>query len=90
MTRPHLLYLAFWFPPSRASGVYRALATTNAFVDAGWEVTVVTTTERFLEEEIGSTDPTLVDLIPDSARDSANKKLMKRIVSVVKEEGIRL
>ena len=32
----------------------------------------------------------LQDIIPDSARDSANKKLMKRIVSVVKEEGIRL
>ncbi|WP_203137757.1 glycosyltransferase [Microbacterium sp. JZ31] len=42
MTGPHLLYVAFGFPPSRAGGVYRALATVNAFVEAGWEVTVLT------------------------------------------------
>lgn len=64
--KPHLLYIAFWYPPSRASGVYRALATTKAFVDEGWDVTVITTTEKFLEEEIGSTDPSLLDLIPRS------------------------
>lgn len=39
---PHLLFLAWGFPPSRAGGVYRALATANAFADAGWRVTVVT------------------------------------------------
>ena len=32
----------------------------------------------------------LQDIIPDSARDSANKKLMRRIVSVVKREGVKL
>jgi glycosyltransferase involved in cell wall biosynthesis len=42
MTAPHLLYLAWGFPPSRAGGVYRALATVNAFAAAGWDVTVVT------------------------------------------------
>ena len=63
--KPHLLYLAFWFPPSRASGVYRALATTAAFVQAGWHVTVVTTTREFLEDEVGSTDDTLESLIPE-------------------------
>jgi len=62
--KPHLVYIAFWYPPSRASGVYRALATTQAFVDAGWDVTVITTTEEFLEDEIGSTDESLVSLIP--------------------------
>ena len=32
---PHLLYIAFWYPPSRASGVYRALAVTEEFVPVG-------------------------------------------------------
>ncbi len=64
MRKPHLLYLAFWFPPSRASGVYRALAATRAFVDAGWDVTVITTTEEFLDEEIGSTDRSLLGGVP--------------------------
>ena len=68
MTSRRLLYIAFWYPPSRASGVYRALATTRAFVEAGWEVTVVTTTERFLENEIGSLDRSLLSEIPAAAR----------------------
>lgn len=41
--RPHLLYTAWGFPPSRAGGVYRALATVNAFAERGWDVTVLTT-----------------------------------------------
>ena len=65
MRRHHLLYLAFFFPPSRSSGVYRALGTVKAFHDAGWKVTVVTTTHRFFKEEIGSTDDSLLELIPD-------------------------
>lgn len=62
--RKRLLYLAFWYPPARASGVYRALATSRAFADAGWDVVVLTTSERFLEEEVGSVDPTLLSQIP--------------------------
>jgi glycosyltransferase involved in cell wall biosynthesis len=65
MRRPHLLYIAFFYPPSRASGVHRALATSKAFSDAGWRVTVITTTPRFFEEEIGSTDDSLLDFIPE-------------------------
>jgi glycosyltransferase involved in cell wall biosynthesis len=65
---PRLLYLAFWYPPSRASGVYRALATTERFAERGWDVTVITTSRRFLEEEIGSTDESLIDLIPESVK----------------------
>lgn len=64
MRKPHLLYIAFFFPPSRSSGVYRALGTVEAFRRAGWQVTVVTTTHRFFEEEIGSTDESLSALIP--------------------------
>ena len=40
--RPHLLYVAWGYPPCRGGGVYRALATPNAFAEAGWDVTVLT------------------------------------------------
>jgi len=40
--RPHLLYVAWGYPPCRGGGVYRALATPNAFAAAGWDVTVLT------------------------------------------------
>lgn len=40
--RPHALYIAWGFPPSRGSGVHRALATANGLVDAGFDVTVLT------------------------------------------------
>lgn len=40
--RPHLLYIAFAFPPSTASSVYRAVAVPNEFAAAGWDVTVLT------------------------------------------------
>jgi glycosyltransferase involved in cell wall biosynthesis len=39
---PHLLYVAWGYPPCRGSGVYRAWATANAFVRSGWRVTVLT------------------------------------------------
>ncbi len=68
MKRRHLLYLAFWFPPSRASGVYRAVATARAFIDSGWDVTVVTTSEEFLANEIGSIDSSLMEILPKGLR----------------------
>jgi glycosyltransferase involved in cell wall biosynthesis len=39
---PHLLYVAWGFPPSRSGGVHRALATVNYFARQGWDVTVLT------------------------------------------------
>lgn len=41
-SRPHLLYIAWGFPPCRGGGVYRALATANRFAERGWDVTVLT------------------------------------------------
>lgn len=57
-TRPHLLFVAWGFPPCRAGGVYRALATANAFAAAGWDVTVVTS-EREAFERYTGVDATL-------------------------------
>lgn len=54
--RPRLLYLAFYFPPSRASGVYRARATANYFAEADWDVTVARVPQWFLTDVVGSTD----------------------------------
>lgn len=65
MAKTHLLYIAFFFPPSRSSGVYRALATVQAFTREGWDVTVLTADERFFDYEIGSVDRSLLELIPD-------------------------
>lgn len=54
--RPHLLYVAWGYPPSRGAGMYRALATANAFASDGWDVTVLTATcETF--ETLTGTDP---------------------------------
>lgn len=39
---PHLLYVAWGYPPGRGGGSYRALATPNAFARSGWKVTVLT------------------------------------------------
>lgn len=38
----HALFVAWSFPPSRSSGVYRALAIPHALLRAGWDVTVLT------------------------------------------------
>lgn len=53
---PHLLYVAWGFPPGRGPGTYRALATANAFVQAGWDVTVLTV-NREVFEQLTAIDP---------------------------------
>ncbi|QGN49572.1 glycosyltransferase [Micromonospora sp. WMMD558] len=58
--RPRLLYLAFFFPPSRASGVFRARATANHYAEAGWDVTVITAPREFFSYYLeGGSDETL-------------------------------
>ncbi|MGC5583359.1 glycosyl transferase [Ornithinimicrobium sp. W1665] len=56
--RPHVLYVAWGFPPSRSGGVYRALATVNAFAAAGFRVTVLTAARETFERYTGA-DPSL-------------------------------
>ncbi len=60
--RPHILYVAFSYPPSHASGVYRALAMSNAFAAADWDVTVLTTTVEYFEDSTG-VDPSLMERV---------------------------
>lgn len=60
---PRALYLSFYFPPSRASGVYRGLATANHLAAHGWDVTVLACPIRFLHEVIGSVDQQLATAI---------------------------
>jgi glycosyltransferase involved in cell wall biosynthesis len=61
--RPRVLYLSFYFPPSRASGVYRARATANHLAADGWDVTVFAAPFRFLHEAVGSVDEKLAATI---------------------------
>lgn len=64
MNRPHLLYTAWSFPPSRAGGVYRALATVNAFADAGWDVTVITVPQALFRTSTGIDEALLHEIHP--------------------------
>ena len=57
--RPRVVYVAFYFPPTRASGVYRSRATANHLAAAGWDVTVITPQREFFVEDIKSFDPSL-------------------------------
>lgn len=57
---PRVLYLSFYFPPSRASGVFRAKATANHLAKTGWDVTVLTAPKEFFEYHLGgASDETL-------------------------------
>lgn len=66
--RPRVLYLAFYFPPSRASGVYRARATANHLAADDWDVTVFASPLRFLHEAVGSVDEKLIEAIDPRVR----------------------
>jgi glycosyltransferase involved in cell wall biosynthesis len=65
---PRVLYLAFFFPPSRSSGVYRARATANHLARSGWDVTVYTAPREFFTRYIGSTDPSLEESVEPGIR----------------------
>ncbi|WP_460917111.1 glycosyltransferase [Plantactinospora veratri] len=52
--------MSFYFPPSRASGVFRARATANRLAEDGWDVTVFTAPREFFAEHLGgASDETL-------------------------------
>jgi glycosyltransferase involved in cell wall biosynthesis len=64
---PHLLLVAWGFPPGRSGGVYRALATANAFAADGWDVTVLTVPRDIFVRYTG-VDPTLETLVDPRVR----------------------
>ncbi|MET9427620.1 MULTISPECIES: glycosyltransferase [unclassified Streptomyces] len=67
--RPRVLYLAYFFPPSRASGVFRGRATANHFAEAGWDVTVCTAPREFFETYLqNACDPSLEDTVDPRVR----------------------
>lgn len=57
--RPRVAYIAFYFPPTRASGVYRSRATANHLAAGGWDVTVLTPQREFFTRYIRSYDGSL-------------------------------
>jgi glycosyltransferase involved in cell wall biosynthesis len=61
---PHLLYLAWGFPPAAKSCAYRMLATANSFARHGWDVTVVTLTHDAWLREHGL-DESLLALVDE-------------------------
>jgi glycosyltransferase involved in cell wall biosynthesis len=52
-TKPHIVFIAWGFPPSRGSGVYRALFTANFLVEEDFQVTVITTEENIWKRYYG-------------------------------------
>lgn len=62
---PHLLLVAFYFPPARASGVFRARAIANHLVRRGWYVTVLTADAWFFEDVLRQADPGLLSTIDE-------------------------
>jgi glycosyltransferase involved in cell wall biosynthesis len=57
--RPRVLYIAFYFPPARASGVHRSRATANYLSRRDWDVTVLSAPVEFIAEYIDSYDASL-------------------------------
>ena len=60
--RRHVCLVIWGFPPSRSSGVHRAVALTNAFARQGCRVTVVSTDDAFYRLVTG-TDDALLDAV---------------------------
>lgn len=58
-----VLYIAFYFPPSRASGVHRARATANFLASRGWNVTTLAAPMRFLREMADGLDEQLLSTV---------------------------
>ncbi|MFJ9315455.1 glycosyl transferase [Pimelobacter simplex] len=63
--RPHVLYVAWGFPPMAGGGTYRTLATANTLVEVGFDVTVLTA-ERASFVGFTGVDPSLEEKIHPS------------------------
>ena len=65
---PHVVLIALYYPPSRASGVYRALAMSQLLAQGRYRVTVITAPEDYYARITGSSDPSLLSHIDPSVR----------------------
>ncbi len=61
---PHVLYVAWGFPPHRGPGTYRALATSNLLVELGATVTVMTADLATFDMVVGGDDSLLAEIDP--------------------------
>jgi glycosyltransferase involved in cell wall biosynthesis len=57
---PHLLYIAYGFPPAVKSGAYRMRGVANAFAARGWDITALTLADAAWDRESGI-DSSLLD-----------------------------
>ena len=66
-TAPHVLYVAWGFPPHRGPGTYRALATANLLAELGCRVTVLTADLATFDLVVGADHSLLAEVDPGSA-----------------------
>lgn len=86
--RPRVLYLSFFFPPSRASGVFRGRATANHLAEAGWDVTVLTAPREFFRDHLDNgSDETLEATVDPRVRVERPKMNAYRWESDVRKFG---
>lgn len=63
-----MVLIALYFPPSRASGVYRALAMANLLARGRFDVTVITAPQEYYRRVTGSADPSLLGHIDPAVK----------------------
>ncbi len=61
---PHVLYVAWGFPPHRGPGTYRALATANLLAEIGCRVTVLTADLATFDLVVGADNSLLAEIDP--------------------------
>lgn len=86
--QPRVLYLAFFFPPSRASGVFRPLATANHLVASGWDVTVHAGPVDYFTDFLGSVDPSLEARIDPRVRVVRPRMTLPGTVTDIRDYGV--
>ena len=86
--QPRVLYLAFFFPPSRASGVFRPLATANHLAASGWDVTVHAGPIDYFTDFLGSVDTSLESRIDPRVRVVRPAMTLPGTVTDIREYGV--
>ena len=83
------MFLSFYFPPSRASGVFRARAMANHLAQAGWDVTVLTAPREFFTRHLrGASDDALEHTVDPRVRVRRPRMSMSRWETDVRRFGL--